>query len=287
MKKNPFKYWSFTPTQLFSIIVVVIVLIIIKTTVYFIENKEIPIEYVVNQKQMNRIQKEIDSLYKESLKTKIFPFNPNYISKEKAFQLEMSMEEYQRLQKIRTEGKFVNSKEEFQKITLVSDKWMLQYAPYFKFSDWVEKKQQKPTEKNFLKNKNIAVKDLNKATKQDLLNIKGVGETTANKILSEREQLGGFVSMKQLDFIYGIFPEGLAKIKESFTIRSKPQIQKIDLQTASIEELTKIPYINKNMARQIVIERSKKEEPLTKKEFEKIKGLPSDKIEIIVLYLTF
>lgn len=286
MKKTPTNYWSFTPRQVLSIGIVALVLIVLKVVVYLVEKQPAKVEYIVNQEEMNRIQKEMDSLYAQSQQLKIYPFNPNYLTKEKSFQLEMSLEEFERLQLLRNQGKFVNSNQEFQQITQVSDEWMKKYAQYFKFPDWVNKKSQ-AEQPSKVEKISIVVKDLNRATKEDFLAIKGVGEATAMKLLNEREKLGGFVSVKQLDFIYGISSEALKNLKQSFKLKSKPAIEKINLQTASIEELARVPYLTKTMARQIVIERSKQDEPLTKQQFQKIKGLPLEKIEIILLYLTF
>ncbi|WP_372473644.1 ComEA family DNA-binding protein [Capnocytophaga sp. ARDL2] len=286
MKKTPTNYWSFTPRQVLSIGIVALVLIVLKVVVYLVEKQPAKVEYIVNQEEMNRIQKEMDSLYAQSQQLKIYPFNPNYLTKEKSFQLEMSLEEFERLQLLRNQGKFVNSNQEFQQITQVSDEWMKKYVQYFKFPDWVNKKSQ-AEQPSKVEKISIVVKDLNRATKEDFLAIKGVGEATAMKLLNEREKLGGFVSVKQLDFIYGISSEALKNLKQSFKLKSKPAIEKINLQTASIEELARVPYLTKTMARQIVIERSKQDEPLTKQQFQKIKGLPLEKIEIILLYLTF
>lgn len=286
MKKTPTNYWSFTPRQVLSIGIVALVLIVLKVVVYLVEKQPAKVEYIVNQEEMNRIQKEMDILYAQSQQLKIYPFNPNYLTKEKSFQLEMSLEEFERLQLLRNQGKFVNSNQEFQQITQVSDEWMKKYVQYFKFPDWVNKKSQ-AEQPSKVEKISIDVKDLNRATKEDFLAIKGVGEATAMKLLNEREKLGGFVSVKQLDFIYGISSEALKNLKQSFKLKSKPAIEKINLQTASIEELARVPYLTKTMARQIVIERSKQDEPLTKQQFQKIKGLPLEKIEIILLYLTF
>ena len=82
------------------------------------------------------------------LKTKkqqlrIFPFNPNYISLSKGYQLGLSLKEIDRLHQYRDSGKFINSASAFEQITQVAPSWIKQYSPYFKFPDWVTAKTKK------------------------------------------------------------------------------------------------------------------------------------------------
>ncbi len=45
--------------------------------------------------------------------------------------------------------------------------------------------------------------DINKASKEDLMKIKGVSDTLANKIIQYRDQHGGFKAAEELDDIEG------------------------------------------------------------------------------------
>ena len=49
----------------------------------------------------------------------------------------MSSEEIDRLLDYRKQNKWINSKEEFKKVTKVSDSLLDQISSYFKFPDWV------------------------------------------------------------------------------------------------------------------------------------------------------
>ncbi|MGB2342694.1 MAG: hypothetical protein ACPH57_08635, partial [Flavobacteriaceae bacterium] len=104
------------------------------------------------------LQSHIDPLKQKDQKEVIFPFNPNYISFSKGYQLELSVEQIQKIHKYRESGKFINSISEFQKVTSVSSSWIEKYHNFFKFPDWVSKVESQ-------KNKDIAVeiKDINKA----------------------------------------------------------------------------------------------------------------------------
>ena len=82
----------------------------------------------------------------ENRKPKMYPFNPNYITDYKGEQLGMSLLEIDRLLAFRENNKFVNSKDEFQKVTKVSDSLLHKIAPYFKFPEWVVKKDKQSSQ---------------------------------------------------------------------------------------------------------------------------------------------
>ena len=56
--------------------------------------------------------------------------------------------------------------------------------------------------------------DINKATEDDLISIKGIGQATAQKILALRKKLIRFRNIKQLMEIKGIKEKKLAKIQK-------------------------------------------------------------------------
>ncbi|MEX6626198.1 ComEA family DNA-binding protein [Tenacibaculum salmonis] len=96
-----------------------------------------------NSSEISYFQKQIDSLKiiaLENIKPKIFPFNPNYITDFKGGKLGMSIQEMDRLHEYRKQRKFVNSVKEFQQITRISDSLLNEISPYFKFPDWVVKR---------------------------------------------------------------------------------------------------------------------------------------------------
>lgn len=121
------------------------------------------------------IQSELD-VEKKNLnyqKKKIFPFNPNFISDYKGYKLGMSVAEIDRLHAFRRKNSYVNSAEEFQKVTLVSDSLLNELAPYFKFPSWVIKRttQTRGSYKQaYSKQQHLFVQqDINLATKEDLI----------------------------------------------------------------------------------------------------------------------
>ena len=68
-------------------------------------------------------------------------FNPNFITDYKGYTLGMSLEEINRLHDYRATNAYVNSNQEFQEITLISDTLLQLISPYFKYPEWVKNKR--------------------------------------------------------------------------------------------------------------------------------------------------
>lgn len=231
-------------------------------------------------------ERYLDSLGELALKKyEMQPFNPNFITDAKGFKLGMTTQEIDRLLQYRASGKYVNSAAEFQKITGVSNNVLDKIAPYFKFPEWTQ--NPKPIQKSFESLPTIKKIDINKATFEELVTIKGIGDYFANAVINEREQLKGFVSTDQLRFIKGLRPEAVKILQQNTFVGKTPQVKKVNVNTASKEDLEQVPYVSAYLARQIVILRSKQDQPLNIEDLEKINNFPLDKLKIIRLYLDF
>ena len=238
----------------------------------------------------------LDSLQKNQIQSKdtIFPFNPNFITDFKGYKLGMNPTEINRLLEFRKQGKFANSPEEFQQVTGISDSLLAKISPYFKFPKWVKYKNSyhKGVTTDYSKynynkeDKKKVILDINTATKEDLMKIYGIGNAISDRILKQKEIYGAFVSMEQMNDIWGLSPEVIEKLNQHFKISTPPNFKKIKINEASIKELGQFPYFRFPVSKNIVTYRSMngdiKIEDLTK-----IKDFPVDKIKIIALYLEF
>lgn len=99
--------------------------------------------------------------------------------------------------------------------------------------------------------------ELNSATQEDLMRINGIGESFAKWIINYRNRLGGFSKPEQLLEVWKIDIEKYAQI-EPYIIVNSSQISKIKLNSVSIEELKKHPYLNWNIANSIIKIRERK-----------------------------
>jgi DNA uptake protein ComE-like DNA-binding protein len=286
-------YFKFTKSQRIGILFLFVVIVILQLVCFFINVDSIEKDSPEKLKWLS-VQSEIDSLNQSNPKTpnKIYSFNPNFITDYKGYKLGLSIQEIDRLLEFRKSNKYVNSVKEFQDITKVSDSLLSAIAPYFKFPEWVKNrgnnnKQVDEEQKAFFQKRKIVLTDINKATQEDLIKISGIGEVTSLRILKLKESLGEFVSMDQMKDVWGLSPEVIDNLNGHFNVFASPNIKKIDVNNASIKEISQFPYFRYALAKQIVTYRSMNGNIENIEDLTKIKGFPVDKANIIALYLAF
>ncbi|SHJ16781.1 ComEA family DNA-binding protein [Algibacter luteus] len=285
--------FTFTKQQRNGIFLMLTLIITFQCIYFFVDFTSE--EVSVDEQQLSEFIKEIDSLKIIELQErvpKIYPFNPNYLTDFKGASLGMTNEEIDRLLRFRNQNKWINTAEQFQEVTQVSDSLLAALSVYFKFPEWVT--SSKPSKERFLTSSNNKPKtyaqkqDLNTATAQDLQNINGIGKTFSERIIKYRNKLkGGFIADVQLEDIYGLTPELIEKITNQFTVKTPNSVNKINVNKASSNELVKIPHIDYELAYNIIEQRKLRQGFNSIEELTKVKDFPLNKIKIIELYLHF
>ncbi|OQD41668.1 hypothetical protein BUL40_14955 [Croceivirga radicis] len=218
------------------------------------------------------------------------PFNPNFISDYKGYQLGMSTSQIDALLLYRSSGKYVNTAEEFQKVTGVSDSVLQLMEPYFKFPDWVAKGKKPQSQRIGVikadKEKRLKQIDINSATAADFQMISGIGEKLSARIVKFRDRLGGFLTEKQLVDVYGLDHQIAKKAMQVFVVKNQPKIIKININQATAEELKNLVYINWNLANAIVAHRELNGAFTSIQDLDKVAGFPTEKLHRIALYLS-
>lgn len=287
------QYFTFNNQHRAGIFLLFGIIIVLQLVYYFIDFSPIQ-EQESDKQQWLALQTEVDSLklLKSNEKPTIYLFNPNFISDYKGYKLGMSVDEIDRLLAFRKQNKYVNSAQEFQAVTKVSDSLLNAIAPFFKFPDWVNQKKGNTqyksfSDKTFAKKEKIVVIDINQATQEDLIKISGIGEAISLRILTQKEKLGGFVSMEQMKEVWGLSPEVILNLNKYFAVTKLPNLNKIDINNASLKELSTFFYFKKDLARQIVKYRSMNGDFKNIEDLIKINDFPVDKAKYITLYLSF
>ena len=287
------KYFNFSREQRTGILLLLGIIIVLQLIYFFVDFSSMS-KTSPEKEHWLSLQSQIDSMKKQKVDyiPKIYSFNPNFISDYKGYKLGMSVAEIDRLLAFRKENKYVNSPKEFQAVTKVSDSFLNAISPYFKFPDWVNNKKEFAAYKKypnsaFSKKEKIVIIDINQATQEDLIKIYGIGEAISIRILKFKESLGGFVSMEQMSDVWGLSPEVIENLNTHFKVSVNPSVKKMDINNASIKELSLFPYFKYPISKNIVTFRSMNGDIKNIEDLTKIKGLSIEKAKIIVLYLNF
>lgn len=291
MNLEKFKpYFIYTKSQRSGLFALSVLVVALQLVYHFRNISVIPDDSAEKQHWLS-FQQTIDSLGQvaKTARPKFYPFNPNFISDFKGYRLGMSVAEIDRLLEFRKTNRYVNSAEEFQAVTKVSDSLLRQIAPYFKFPDWVKNKKQGKASSWQADRKQPpkALIDINLATQEELKKVYGIGDGLSERILKEKEKLGGFVSMEQMKDIWGLSEEVIANLDRAFKVGEMPNVKKIKINDASVKELSQFPYFRYPLAKSIVTYRSMNGGIKDTADLLKISGFPVDKVKIIALYLEF
>ncbi len=296
--KSHFWYNKRQRNGILFLVLIIVLLQVIYVFVDFSSDKIIDTDSV----ELLAFQKKIDSLKKvalENRKPKTYPFNPNYITDFKGYQLGMTVQEIDRLHSYRKQRKFVNSVKEFQRVTKVSDSLLTKISSRFKFPDWVVKRNKLQeqynssatskdvnfAEESLQKDLEISTGKINQATQQDFEFISGVGEVLSERIIKYRKKLQGFSYKSQVYEIWGLDKTTANRILQTFKINEKPIIEKINVNTATFKEVLKNPYIGYELCKSIFEYRNEVAELQSISEIKNIDSFPIDKYDRIVLYL--
>ena len=286
-------FW-YTKSQRNGVLFLIIIIVVLQGIYFFVDFSSDEIVDVDTPEIIN-FTKQIDSLRKVRIAkkvSKIYPFNPNYITDYKGYVLGMSLEEIDRLHEFRKRNQFVNSIADFKRVTKVSDTLLQKISPYFKFPEWVVS-QQKNKKASFYKKKatslsiekKIATNDINLATAEDFKTIKGIGEKLSKRIVKYRKRLQGFSYTSQLYEVWDVDINVMKELLKVFTIKEKPIIKKININTARFKEVLKTPYVDYELCKKIFDYRDEVAELQNISELKNIESFPMDKYDRIVLYL--
>ncbi|MCX6190895.1 MAG: helix-hairpin-helix domain-containing protein [Flavobacteriia bacterium] len=178
-------------------------------------------------------------------------FDPNTYKKEDWLRLGLSEKQVNVVLKFTEKG--IYSNEDLQKIfvipaalfTLMKDSTFYPCKPIF---NKIEKVPVPLTK--------IEI-DLNMASENELLTIKGLGPYYAKAILKYKNELGGFVRKSQVMEIYKMNTESYEKIIPYLKINPS-DVRTININEATVEELNAHPYLNWGQANSLVKMRMQK-----------------------------
>jgi competence ComEA-like helix-hairpin-helix protein len=263
--------FRFNKSQQIGIILLFIIILLLQTSIFLFD-------HFYPHREMKQIippdlQKQYDSLKKIRLKkkkTKIYPFNPNYITEYKAYFLGIDLSALQKIQNYRSKGRYFQSKQEFKQVSGISDSLFQALAPYINIPHY---KSYPKT--GFKENHKISNRNINNTTAEDLQTISGIGPVLSKRIIKYRESMGGFSQKEQINNVYGLDPEVIKKLWKVFYLpnKNKSPILKKAINSANIEDLKLVNGIGDKLAQRIIRLRDKNGGFTIKKELNTVYGL--------------
>lgn len=278
--KSHFGYSIKNRNGIFLLVIIILILQLFIWQDFFRVNHPYEID-----EELIALNRERDSTL-ETINAKpdtIYPFNPNYIDDYKGYMLGLNTKQIDRLLEYRSNGNWINSVEDFKKVTEVNDTILNKISKSFKFPKWVNSR--KINRSNSDKS-TFVFKDLNTATQTDLKSVYGIGDKLSQRIINYRKKWNGFLSPNELYFIYGLDSMVIERVFKKFKVLTPRKIKIIDLNQATSNDLVTIPFIDYEIAYEIIEYKKLVDGYSSKFQLNKVKGFPKDKFDIIQLYLT-
>lgn len=182
----------------------------------------------------------------------LFTFDPNTLSDSGFGRLGFSQREIATLRKYQEKGGRFSKKEDFSKLYFVSDD---EYAALEAYIEIAPDTTRRPDRYDGEKKRREV--DINLSDTVELKSVRGIGSYFAREIVSLREELGGYYSLDQLIDIYGMTPERIAELENRLKVSSEA-VRKINLNTATVHDLARHPYIDFKTANKLVGWREKR-----------------------------
>ena len=127
--------------------------------------------------------------------------------------------------------------------------------------------------------------DINAADTVAFISLPGIGSKLAGRIVNFRDKLGGFYSVDQVAETFGLPDSTFQKIKQFLKVETNA-VKKININTATVDELKSHPYIKGSIAGPIVAYRNEHGLFSTIEDIKKVVAVTNDVYNKISPYLT-
>ena len=261
--KNILKdFFSFSKKELRGVIMMLILIVVLYTIplLYHPENLILTTDAKLEKKINDLFMDDSSSSNQFNDKNKnvvveMFPFDPNIIDSVGWKRLGISDRTIHTILNYRNKGGWFKDTGDIRKIWSVKKEDADRLIPFITIKEREKKAYLKP---EWLKKKDviatIASIDIN-TTESDILNtVPGLKYPLPYKIISYREKLGGFLNIDQLKEVQGMDDTIYLAVKKYFIITSM-LLKKVNINTATDDDLSQHPYINRSIAKAIFIYR--------------------------------
>lgn len=129
------------------------------------------------------------------------------------------------------------------------------------------------------------VVDINSADTTALIALPGIGSKLAARIINFRDKLGGFYTVEQVGETFGLPDSTFQKIKQWLKLENT-SIRKININTATLDELKTHPYIRYALANPIIAYRNEHGLFVKPEDLKKVMAVTDAVFKKILPYLT-
>ena len=195
------------------------------------------------------------------IKGELFYFDPNTITGLEWKRLGLRDKTIKTIENYRSKGGHFYKPEDLQRIYGLQNDEYERLKPYIKIESHIPKEESissKP--KNEIQPaKTYAARysiiDVNTADTSAFISLPGIGSKLAARIVTFRDKLGGFYSIDQIGETYGLPDSAFQKIKQYLKL-DNVSVKKININTATVDEMKAHPYIKFSIANSIVAYRN-------------------------------
>ena len=199
----------------------------------------------------------------KSSKGELFYFDPNTISGSEWKRLGIRDKTIQTIEKYLSKGGHFYKPDDLQKIYGIHNDEYERLKPYIRIEanmsknkeEFVSTKPKNETEPPKTYTNRYSSIDINTADTTAFISLPGIGSKLASRIVTFREKLGGFYAIDQLGETYGLPDSTFQKIKQYLKL-DNASVKKININTATIDEMKAHPYIKFSLANPIVAYRN-------------------------------
>ena len=186
------------------------------------------------------------------------PFNPNEASEEEFMKLGFPKWLAGRIVNYRTKGGKFKVKSDVQRIYGFPDSLYAKVEAYIELPDTLKAKIPKLNPESREIRRTEKIYDLNKASQEELTELRGIGKAYASRIVKFKELLGGFIKKEQLMEVYGFSDSLYYSLEHRVVVEDTLAVNPIDINTVKLGELSRHPYFTFTMAKRLVEYRERK-----------------------------
>lgn len=218
----------------------------------------------------------------------LFNFDPNTLSAEGWKKLGLHDKAIHTIQNYLSKGGKFRKPEDLEKIWGLNKALVKRLVPFVEIKEKVTKQDNYQKEaaipSTYRKSAAIII-DINDSDTSDWIALPGIGSKLALRIVNFRSKLGGFKNINQVAETFGLQDSVFQKIKPMLLLANNT-VKKININTATLEELKQHPYIRYNLAGLIVQYRNQHGSFSKIEDLGNIMAVTSDVMQKLTAYIT-